>query len=50
MLRGRERMPANSVAKNIKKFRNAKDISQEDLAKTLNVTRQAISSWENGKT
>lgn len=43
-------MPANSVAKNIKKFRNAKDISQEDLAKKLNVTRQAISSWENGKT
>lgn len=43
-------MPTNSVSKNIKKFRNAKDISQEDLAKTLNVTRQAISSWENGKT
>lgn len=43
-------MPTNSVSKNIKKFRNAKDISREDLAKTLNVTRQAISSWETGKT
>jgi len=37
-------MPANSVAKNIKKFRNVKDICQEDLAKKLNITRQAISS------
>lgn len=43
-------MPANVIAKNIRKIRNAKDISQEELAKTLNVTRQAISKWENGKT
>lgn len=43
-------MPVNVIAKNIRKIRNAKDISQGDLAKTLNVTRQAISNWENGKT
>ena len=42
-------MPVNVVAKNIKELRNSKNISQEDLAKTLNVTRQAISNWENNK-
>lgn len=43
-------MPLNAVAKNIRKIRKSKNISQENMAKTLNVTRQAISSWENGKT
>lgn len=43
-------MPVNAVAKNIRKIRKSKNISQENMAKTLNVTRQAISSWENGKT
>lgn len=40
----------NDIAKNIKKIRNAKGISQEALAQELHVTRQAVSNWENSKT
>lgn len=38
------------VGKNIKKYRALKNMSQEDLAEQLNVTRQAVSNWETGKT
>lgn len=38
------------VGKNIKKFREGKGMSQEQLAEKLSVTRQAVSNWENGKT
>lgn len=38
------------IAKNIKKFREQKNISQSELAEKLNVTRQAVSNWETGKT
>lgn len=38
------------IAKNIKKFREQKNISQSDLAEKLNVTRQAVSNWETRKT
>lgn len=38
------------IAKNIKKIRNAKKITQEELAVKINVTRQAVSNWETGKT
>ena len=38
------------VGKNIKKFRTAKQMTQDELAQQLNVTRQAVSNWENGKT
>ncbi len=38
------------IAKNIKKLRTSKGFTQDDLAKKINVTRQAISSWENGRT
>lgn len=38
------------VGKNIKRDREAKGITQEELAVKLNVTRQAVSSWETGKT
>lgn len=38
-----------NIAKNIKALRTAKGITQEELAERLHVTRQAISSWENGK-
>ena len=38
------------VGKNIKKYRVSKSMSQEDLADHLNVTRQAVSNWETGKT
>ena len=38
------------VGKNIKKAREEKGITQEQLAERLNVTRQAVSNWENEKT
>ena len=40
----------SSVGKNIQKFRKAKNITQEELAEELNVTRQAVSNWETDKT
>ena len=39
-----------SVGENIKKTRNKIGITQEQLAEKINVTRQAVSNWENGKT
>lgn len=33
---------------NIKHFRKAKGISQEEMAVKLNVVRQTVSKWENG--
>ena len=38
------------VGKNIKKAREKKELSQEQLAERLSVTRQAVSNWERGKT
>lgn len=38
------------VGKNIKRFRTEKGITQDELAEVLNVTRQAVSNWENEKT
>ncbi len=38
------------VGKNIKRFREQKGLTQEQLAEQLNVTRQAISNWETEKT
>lgn len=38
------------VGKNIKKIREEKGLTQEALAEKLNVTRQAVSNWENEKT
>lgn len=38
------------VGKNIKKAREGRGLTQEDLAERLNVTRQAVSNWENEKT
>ena len=35
---------------NLKKIREAHGMSQEEVAKTLNVSRQAISKWENNRT
>lgn len=40
----------NMVAKNLRKLRNRKGLSQERMAQDLHVTRQAISNWETGKT
>ena len=38
------------IEKNIKKYREQKNISQDELAEKLNVTRQAVSNWERCKT
>lgn len=38
------------VGKNISKFRKMKNMTQEELAQSLNVTRQAVSGWENDRT
>ena len=36
------------LGKKIMTMRNEKNLSQEQLAEKLNVTRQTISNWENG--
>lgn len=36
------------ISAQIKKYRNAKGWSQEELAEKIYVTRQTISNWENG--
>ncbi len=38
------------ISKNIKKFRTAKKLTQDEIAKQLFVTRQTVSSWESGRT
>ncbi len=40
----------SKIADNIKKYRQAKHMTQDQLAEKLNVTRQAVSNWETGKT
>ena len=35
---------------NLKKYRTAKGLSQNDVAEKLFVTRQCVSKWENGTT
>ncbi|WP_353654982.1 helix-turn-helix transcriptional regulator [Clostridium sp. CCUG 7971] len=39
-----------NLSENLKKLRKEKNLSQEQLAKMLNVSRQAVSKWESGKT
>ncbi len=39
-----------ALSENIKRFRTQNNITQEELAEKINVTRQAVSNWENGKT
>ncbi len=36
------------LSDNIKNFRKAKGLSQDELAAKLNVVRQTVSKWENG--
>lgn len=38
------------ISENIRKYRKAKNLSQDELAEMLNVSRQSISLWENGQT
>ncbi|MBC2457027.1 helix-turn-helix transcriptional regulator [Clostridium beijerinckii] len=37
-----------SFAENLKQCRNEKHLTQERLAELLDVTRQAVSKWEQG--
>ena len=39
-----------NVSKNIKRLRAERGLTQEQLAETLHVTRQTVSSWETGRT
>ena len=38
------------IGNNIKYFRKESGMTQDELAEELNVTRQALSNWERGKT
>ena len=38
------------LSEQIKKYRTGMNLSQEELAEKIYVTRQSISNWENGKT
>ena len=40
----------NKISKNIKKLRSENGFTQDKLAEELHVTRQAISSWDTGRT
>lgn len=40
----------NQVNTSIKKLRMERNMTQDQLAEQLHVTRQAVSNWENGKT
>lgn len=37
-----------SFAENLKQIRKERNLSQEDLAELLDVSRQAVSKWEQG--
>ncbi|GLV63732.1 hypothetical protein Bmyc01_24020 [Bacillus mycoides] len=38
-----------SIGEQLKKLRESKRLSQEDVAKKIGVTRQAVCKWENDK-
>ncbi len=38
-----------NISTQIKKYRSIMELSQEELAESIYVTRQTISNWENGK-
>ena len=40
----------NMIGDNIKKYLRENNISQEELAEKIGVTRQSISLWENNQT
>ena len=42
-------MNAENIGKYLKKLRTEHNLTQEELALKLHITRQAISSWENGR-
>lgn len=42
-------MTMNQLAQQIKKLRTGQNLSQDDLAEKLYISRQAVSKWENGE-
>lgn len=36
------------LAENLKKYRILKNLTQEEIAKYLNITPQSVSKWERG--
>ncbi|MEA4832020.1 MAG: helix-turn-helix transcriptional regulator [Oscillospiraceae bacterium] len=40
----------DNIGRIIKKFREDNNMTQDQLAEKMNVTRQAVSNWENSKT
>jgi tellurite methyltransferase len=38
----------NIIGENIARYRKEKGLTQEEVAKQLNITCQAVSKWENG--
>ncbi len=40
----------NRIGETLRNLRMQHTMSQETLAESLNVSRQAVSNWENGKT
>lgn len=44
------KMIKREIGKTIKKYREQKEMSQSELAKRMNTTRQCISSWEKDRT
>ena len=38
-----------TIAENIRRLREAKEMTQEDLAAALGITASAVSLWESGK-
>ena len=43
-----KRIDSKLLAKRIKRIRRENDLTQDDLAKILNITRSSISKYENG--
>ena len=43
-----ERRKNMNIAENIKRLRKQHNLSQEQLAEKLNVSRQSVSKWESG--
>lgn len=41
-------MIMKQLAQQIKNLRTAKNLSQDELAEKLYISRQAVSKWENG--
>lgn len=42
-------MTMNQLAQQIRVLRTAKNLSQDELAEKLYISRQAVSKWENGE-